>query len=234
MFKGYVKKSSKPRARRSNNPIVIKEDCEVIYFNSKSTEYIKLSDGTLGRICKLSNLFGGAEFEYMASRFTQPEVTRFFDTMERCNPETFLSFLKELQPNKKWTLKQETYWFCDGEPIRGIIAQMLGTMVRDTPTAKKRRQIVAQKLGLESITFKKELTPEDKQAWMKVCLDHKYIHGSEFAKILLATGNAILHEKPMRGSPNAWSYKYNDDPSKQGGDWLGQLLMQVREEIRDK
>lgn len=228
-------KKPRARARRPKKPSVIEEGCEEIYFNSKSTEYIKLADGTMAPICKLSNLFGGAEFEYMASRFTQHQVTGLFDMLENCDRETFIRWLKKLQPGKEWNPAKETHWFHkrgphphDWEPIRGILAQLLGTMVRNTQTAKTRRRVVAKELGLESIIFEEELTPEDKQAWMKVCLDHKYIPGSEFRDILLATGDAVLHERPMRGKPNAWSYK----EGKGGGDWLGQLLMQLRAEIR--
>ena len=50
----------------------------------------------------------------------------------------------------------------------------------------------------------------------------------EYAEALLSTGDAILHEKPIRGRPNSWTYKDG-----QGGDWLGQLLMIVREELKN-
>jgi hypothetical protein len=227
----------KKRAKKQHKPHCVlskvkSADTKVIYFNSKSTEVIKLKDGTMAHICKLSNLFGGAEFEYMANRFPQHEIVSLFDTLEKCDSKTFLSWLKKLQPKKEWTPLKETFWFCDGTPIRGILAQMLGTMVRDTPTAKNRRRIVATSLNIDDIDTYPELSEEDKKKWMEVCLTHKYSMDSEFRAILLATGTAILHEKPMRGSPNNWSYKKRDDGQAEGGDWLGQLLMTLRDEMR--
>ena len=244
MFRTHVSKRSSPspeseddssrpskRAKgRSKRVKMIPRNSTEIYFNSKSVEYIELADGTLGRICHLSNLFGGVEFDYMAARFTQPEVLGLFDELECCDAQTFLEWLKKLQPGKKWTPDKEMYWFCDGEPIRGILAQMLGTMVRNTPTALKRRKIVAEALGLANIEIKEELSDNTKQRWMEACLDVKFAD-PKFKSILLATGDAVLHEKPMRGKPNAWSYKWHEDPEKRGGDWLGCLLMRIRNEL---
>lgn len=238
MFSQHIDKRSASRSAaapaakraktRSKRKKIIPRGSSEIYFNSKSPEYIELADGRLGRICKLSNLFGGSEFDYMAARFAQPEVLGLFDELECCDAQTFLEWLKKLQPGKKWTPDKEMYWFCDGEPIRGILAQMLGTMVRNTPTALKRRKIVAEALGLASIEIREELSAEEKKRWMEACLDHKFAD-PEFKSILLATGDAVLHEKPMRGRPNAWSYKWHEDPEQRGGDWLGQLLMKIRD-----
>ena len=50
-----------------------------------------------------------------------------------------------------------------------------------------------------------------------------------YRKILDATSGVEIHERPLRGNPNSWSYKPHADPSKRGGDWLGQLLMTVRD-----
>lgn len=187
---------------------------------------------------KLSNFFGGAEFEYMQDRFNQTEMLDLLSMLEQCDAATFLAWLKRLQPGKKWTPLKEQYWFTSGgEPIRGVLAQMIGTVVRDGPTSRKRKRILLEYFAeqgtpLASIETKDELSDADKQRWMKVCLEHKFAD-AEYRDLLLATGDAVLHEKPMRGKPNAWSYKLHENPHERGGDWLGKLLMQVRAELQD-
>ena len=44
-----------------------------------------------------------------------------------------------------------------------------------------------------------------------------------YRSLLLNTGSRELHEKPIRGSGNNWTLP--------GSDWLGLLLMEIREEI---
>lgn len=188
-----------------------------INFNSKSS--------SPNGYRRLSNLFD-AEFDYMRARFPQPEMQALFDKLKGCDEQTFMEWLKLLQPGKKWTEKKERYWFYDDEPIRGILAQMIGSCVRTTPTATKRRRILCKKLGLTSIEVNPELTDDGKKDLMLACLRMKYTR-PEYRTLLLSTGDAILHEMPLRGKPNAWSFRNGE-----GGDWLGQLLMQVRDEIR--
>jgi len=164
----------------------------------------------------------------MRNRFKQSKVRALFDLLENCDECTFLKWLKKLQPSKTWTEKKERYWFLDDEPIRGILAQMLGTMVRNTDVALKRRRIVAKELGLKSIKINDELTPAIKKKLMMKCLRNKF-RDNRYRKILDATSGVKIHERPLRGNPNSWSYKPHADPSKRGGDWLGQLLMTVRD-----
>tara|TARA_A100001015_G_scaffold320930_1_gene449206 strand:- start:2048 stop:2716 length:669 start_codon:yes stop_codon:yes gene_type:complete len=174
---------------------------------------------------KLSNLFD-AEFDYMRARFPQAEMQALFDELKVCDEQTFMRWLKLLQPGKKWTEKKERYWFFEGEPIRGILAQMIGSCVRTTASASKRQRILCKKLGIESIEVNPELTDDGKKDLMLTCLRMKYAR-PEYRTLLLSTGDAILHEIPLRGKPNVWSFRNGE-----GGNWLGQLLMQVRREIR--
>jgi len=58
---------------------------------------------------------------------------------------------------------------------------------------------------------------------MLLGLRAKFAQNFELQKKLLATGDAVLHED----SPTDMFW------GKKGQDWLGKLLMQVREEIRD-
>ena len=97
---------------------------------------------------KLSNFYGGVEFEYMMQRFNQVEVLNLFRHLQTCNNEEFWRWLQILNPkgskNKPVTQRQKDYWFDggieEGEPIRGIAAQLLGTMVR--PSAKSEEKLL--------------------------------------------------------------------------------------------
>lgn len=57
------------------------------------------------------------------------------------------------------------------------------------------------------------------------CLVEKY-RQPRFRKLLLSTGDAVLHERPMRGKGNAWTFP--------GGDQLGRMLCKLRREIREE
>jgi predicted NAD-dependent protein-ADP-ribosyltransferase YbiA (DUF1768 family) len=45
-----------------------------------------------------------------------------------------------------------------------------------------------------------------------------------FREILLSTGDRVLHERPLRGKGNDWTYP--------GEDKLGKMLLKLRAEIR--
>lgn len=200
-----------------------------IYFNSKYS--------TPSGYKKLSNFYGGVEFEYMMQRFNQVEILNLFRHLQTCGNQEFWRWLQILNPkgtkNKPVTQGQKDYWFDggidQGEPIRGIAAQLLGTMVR--PSAIKRRKAVMKELGIQRIDVNKELSDINKRAWMKSCL-HKKFKDPDFRSLLLSTGDAILHEAPLRGkgARNNWTHKVIGDQV-YGKDWLGQLLMEVRAEI---
>ncbi len=201
-----------------------------IHFNSKFSNPQGYKE--------LSNFYGGVEFEYMMQRFNQPEVLNLFRHLQTCNNEEFWRWLQILNPKgskkKPVTQRQKDYWFEGGmeggKPIRGIAAQLLGTMVR--PSAEKRRKAVMKVLGLQRIDVNKELSDDNKRRWMKSCLHRKY-EDPYFRSLLLSTGNVILHETPLRGkgARNNWTFKAIGGQV-YGKDWLGQLLMEVRAEIR--
>ncbi len=206
-----------------------------INFNSKRS--------SPGDYSELSNFYGGAEFEYMAQRFSQSEITHLFDHLETCDNEEFWRWLQILNPKgtqkKPVTQGQMDFWFTkgglkNGIPIRGIAAQLLGTMVRSGPAAQKRRKAVAKELGLDTIKVNDELTDDEKKAWMKICLQHKYAD-PHFRDLLLSTGNATLHEIPLRGlgENNNWTYKVFKGKS-YGKDWLGRLLREIRDEWKQE
>lgn len=191
-----------------------------IYFNSKSKEN-----------WKLSNFYGGVESAYMKDRFLDKEMKSLFDRFESSSKEEFILNLKRLQPNKKnWTEAKLKYWTRDDVPIRGILSQMVGTSVKDTAVGRNRLKIVKEMACISSereLRIKPNTTDEEKKELMLKLLRKKFTK-NEYKEALLSTEEAILHEKPLRGKPNNWTYKNGD-----GGDWLGELLMKVREELRN-
>jgi hypothetical protein len=192
-----------------------------IYFNSKSKDYYELS-----------NFYGGVECEFMKDRFLDKEIKSLFDKFETCNKDEFISYLKELQPEKKdWTQAKINYWFKDGKPIRGILSKLAGASVKDTPTGRRRLKILKKMANFEGeVRIKHILTLEEKKELMLKCLKKKFLsdnknkyNENKYNKLLLSTGELILHEKPMRGKGDDWTYP--------GGDLLGKLLMNIRKKI---
>jgi len=189
-----------------------------INFNSKSKAY-----------SSLSNFYGGVECNYMKDRFLDKEVKELLDKFEVCDTEEFIGYMKRLQPNKKdWSDRQLEYWTRDGKPIRGILSQLVGTSVKDTAVGKRRLKIIKEMVGLKELNIKGNTTDDEKKELMLRLLRRKYSI-EEYREELLLTGDAILHEKPLRGRAKNWSYKDGN-----GGDWLGELLMIVRSELRSE
>ena len=187
-----------------------------IVFNSKSSEFYELS-----------NFYGGAEPCYMKDRFEDEEVKALFDEFNDVDEEKFLYYLKKLQPEKKdWTPAKERYWFKDEKPITGILSKLAGSAVKDTASLRRRLKIIGELAGLDRLPkVKRNLTNEDKVQHMLECLRIKYSK-PYYRKLLMNTGDAVLHEKPMRGKGDFWTYP--------GEDTLGKCLMKVREEIKNE
>lgn len=192
---------------------------EEIYFNSKSKKFNELS-----------NFYGGVEACYMSDRFLDVEVKELFETFESLtnDKDKFIMYLKELQPEKKkWTQRQLDWWVdSKGVPITGILSKLLGGSVKPGRTGKKRLSIVKNIVGLSVLSIKPILSHEEKVELMMKCLRKKYSI-KRYKDLLLSTGDAILHEKPMRGRGNEWT-------SGPGGlDLLGNLLMKIRDELKN-
>ena len=188
-----------------------------IYFNSKSSTF-----------WKLSNFYGGVEKEFMKDRFLDEEVKNWIDKMEEYNKEEFIECLKRLQPEKrnKWTEGKLKYWIRGEIMIVGILYKLIGGSVKDTYVSRRRRKIIMEMVKLDKLNIKPNTTENEKKELMLKLLRDKFSR-SEYKEELLRTGDAVLHEKPLRGVDN-WTYKNGE-----GGDWMGKLLMKVREEIKE-
>ena len=78
------------------------------------------------------------------------------------------------------------------------------------------------------VIIKPILTLEEKKELMLKCLKKKFLSNdkNKYNELLLSTGELILHEKPMRGKGDDWTYP--------GGDLLGKLLMNIRKKLISK
>ena len=192
-----------------------------INFNSKSYAF-----------WRLSNFYGGVEKEYMKDRFLDEKVKNWMDEIDGYGKTEFIECLKRLQPEKKnkWTEGKLKYWIRNnnGEEImiKGILYKLIGGSVKDTSVGKRRRKIIMELLNLDSLNLKPNTTDDEKKELMLTLLRDKFSK-KEYKEELLKTGDMVLHEKPLRGVDN-WTYRNG-----KGGDWMGELLMKVREEIKE-
>ena len=152
----------------------------------------------------------------MQKRYKHPKMKALFDDFRTCSTEKFKEYLKLLQSSKKVT----KHWFDGEEPIRGILAKLVGGIITkpDSPAFKKRAKNLAEYLGItveEVMQSDKRTTDQD----MIDCLMQKY-KIPKFRDLLLKTGDKKLHERPTRGQSNDWTYP--------GKDKLGRLLVKIR------
>lgn len=206
------------------------KESDVIWFNSKSKEFRKLS-----------NFYGDSEFEYHKKKFIHPSQTvpKLFDKLlNECKKgrEHFVSVLKEIMPKKKWTEKKENYWMSNGEPIYGIVAKVVMNMIKRINLRKtgfKQDIIVLTDIANKrQIKLRNSHLKIDEDSYikaMKHALSVKY-KKPEYRELLLSTGNAVLHELATRGSLHGtWCLNRK---TMTGSDLLGKMLMEHRELIR--
>ncbi len=229
-----------------------REEPSEICFNSKGctgdSEY-----------CLLSNFYGPKdaipEFVYQAEKFKETAdgtaIRHLLDKYQQpADDATFLKYLSQLQPDKKFeTEAQKLYWYKDGKPILGVLAKLVGGVVKDTPAMNKRLIAILElatdgerKLRMSEVAAWRKanindiLSDNEMDELMRECL-HKKFRCPEYRAVLMKTGEKPLHERPMRGKGdgNRWTH-YVDPRTNQiyGGDALGKLLVQVREELREE
>ena len=168
------------------------------------------------------------EGQYQKEKHASKIVKAFYNRLDRVrDPKEFVYFLKLLQPKKKnWTEKKERYWFADAKtPLRGILAKLLSGVFSNP----RRSKAVAEFLGIpvaevvaQDPTFNKR-----KLQLMGKLMYRKFKH-KDLRRKLVETGKRKLHEVPLRGQGNDWTYK----PSTGfGGDLHGRILRKVRSEI---
>ena len=129
----------------------------------------------------------------------------------------------------------------------GLLAQLTSLIVRnrESPCTRKRIQHILEQFGLNvprksdmatwyknNVNDKEEEDTETisgfkyaqntKKLMLKL-LREKYQENNEYGELLLSTGTSTLHETKGRRKPGLWEYG--------GGDLLGELLTQVRDEL---
>ena len=191
-----------------------------IYFNSKCG----------GKYKMLSNFYGGVEIEYMKKRFTNVKILRMMDDFLVCEKEKFIFYLKMLQPGKEFTEKKTMFWFSAGEPIRGILAKLVGAIAKSkqTSTIKRRIKAISEYLELDVAEVMQGVKVNEQNDMMD-CLRNKF-KKPEYRHLLSSTESRPLHELPMKGNAGIWTYNKKGE----GGDMLGKLLGKIRTEINLK
>ena len=171
-------------------------------------------------------MYWGVLFEYEGCRFLDAEIIDLFRRLQSCNKTEFLDTLRWLQPEKRWTDRKEAFWLHKDEPIRGVLASLLGAMTEETPTGKARRKVVATRLQLRQISINPHPTEAQRDAIMLRSMRRKFQHNL-YRELLVNTCNAVLHQSPVVGEPDEWTWKKG-----KGGDKIGKLLIQIRNELR--
>lgn len=188
-------------------------------------------------LCLLSNFYGGSEFTYMSLRAKGSTLQGLYiklrDTLKE--KEIFDKYRDRLMdpcPRNRPTNEQKRgRYICrykEKDYIAfGLIAKLISACYK--PTMKKRLKevnLIAKELGLKG-----EIKPGDfgdgdesfKKDAMKVALSIKF-ESEPYKSYLISTGDKILYESKGRGE-SPWE-------GKEG--WLGKLLMEVREELKQK
>ena len=151
------------------------------------------------------------------------------------------------------TKLNESYVKGDGTVLSGILAQATKVLVlppapgkKESPNAVKRLGFILKRevdegelSGWRSKYVKPDTTEQEKIELMTRLFKDKYALGTKYADALLATGDKVLHESAGRGAPSFWEYKELSEATRAahpdytfGGDMLGKLLMERRDELR--
>lgn len=203
---------------------------------------------------ELSNLYGGAEHVYQASRMKPCDIRTFLLSLasKEMSKEEQLAIMKALQPDKRnWTAAQEAYWTTSaGVPISGILAKLIGGIC-NSEHFRSRFNAINELLEEKGYTVKpSSYTPQGWEAWrkefmvpprecvgeasMRAALKFKYregAHASKYASLLRSTFPRELHEAALRGGAGLWTYSPETTRSYRGGDLLGKLLTELRAEL---
>lgn len=190
-------------------------------------------------VCLLSNFYGGSEFTYMSLRAkgsTLPELyIKLRDTLKTYKEfNTYRDRLMDPCPPNNRPRKEQKR----GRYIReyegntyiafGLIAKLISACYKESMTKRlKEVNLIAKELGLtgeiKACDFGDGDEPFKKNA-MKVALSIKF-ESEPYKSYLISTGDKKLYEGEGRRGKSPWE-------GEEG--WLGKLLMEVREELKQK
>lgn len=206
-----------------------------------------------GEFRELSNLFGPVEWAYQRHKFKEGSaVFNWLLEGERKTREdewdesTFDSARNGMKHDGKLASYTEQK---DGKKVfaTGLLAQMT-SLIAKTPESTLARHRLAFILGTtgpvskefmnawHSENVKPQLSDEEKLRLMKQLLHDKYTTNENYKNLLLSTHERVLHEAKGRGAPGFWEYQDLSEEKiakgfSSGGDWLGKLIMTVRQEL---
>lgn len=220
-----------------------KRDDDPIYFKA----FMKDS-----KRCLLSNLFGLVEWKFQQHKFKpNSEVYGWLqagieaEKEKSWTPKNF----SDACAGMGHTLKaNDSYIKKNGDVASGLLAQLTAIIARnpESKCALKRLRYITNKPALTQGDVKvwaehnvqPLLTEESRISIMKDLIEEKFAAldaDENFVKALKSTRNAVLHEQAGRGVPSMWEFRElcpNPKPGYvTGGDHLGRLLMEVRNEL---
>ena len=186
-----------------------------LFFNSKAKEN-----------WPLSNFYGGVEECYQGAKFKHPKVRKFIKRIRRYDMEKFSELMILLEKNASyWTKKHK-----DGDkiPILGIAAKIISNLLKNgkRPKYAKIVEKLTKHIGVNVDDFFQTNPNFERVETLKYYMTKKY-ELPNYQKLLLETGEADLHERPMRGKGDEWTRDKNGN----GGDKMGQMLVQIRQTI---
>jgi len=179
----------------------------------------------------LSNFYGGSEFTYMSMRTDNPALTDLYISLrDNMDYETFKRYREKLAQKKYYKegytdAYAKTY---DGKQYYGfgILAKLISACWKQNmKTRLKVVNEIAKERGLGDITAEdfKQGDVERNQGYMKMALGLKF-QSQPYKRVLLGTYPNKLYERQGNRGKSPWA----------GEDgWLGKLLMEVRDELRD-
>ena len=206
-----------------------------------------------GRFRKLSNLFGPVEWAFQRAKFKEGSAVYNFllegERKARAGEWNRADF-DAARLRMKHDGKLESYVDDDGAVASGLLAQMTSLLARNPDSTDARHRLAytmgrsesegpvskAEMSEWHAENVKPPLDDTDKWDQMYYLLYDKFTTNDEYKQLLLSTGTRVLHEAKGRGAPGLWEHQPLTEAQIQkkfspGGDWLGKLLMKVREHL---
>lgn len=185
-----------------------------IYFNCLSHSKYRV----------FSNFHGGAEISYQSERFGNKSLSLFLSKLETLPKKELYELLKILLPEKSDS--ERSCLLRDGSLIYGVTARLIKRLCHNKPRFKVCKEF-CDRYGIKGSFRYIPYNIEQLTVIMKAAMRKKFRDNNEMKRLLLNTRFRPLRNTPLRGlTPSYWTY------GKGGGNRIGKLLEELREEFR--
>lgn len=183
---------------------------------------------------KLSILYGSAISKWAQYVVDCPRVVQFIRNLRRMPEKSYKLLIRELTPKDNKTI----YTLCthDGVALRGAVPMLIlnAFALKCKSKQRARLSVVARWCGVK-VTDIKQYPPmkeEEQERIMRSILREKF-RNKIYRDILLRTDNAFLYECVMGVMRNPlWTFRPKSIHA--GGNMLGRLYMEIRDDIREE